>query len=247
MVIDGKGPPDGWALTLNELMEKGKATSPADWYEAVVDAVKNDDLATLIYTSGTTGKPKGVVLTHDCWVYEAEAIDELKLVHEDDCSTSGCRWRTASARCCEVAQLRIGFQTAIDGRIDKIVENLGQVRPTFVAAVPRIFEKVYNKVVEGTKKDGGAKYAIFKWAFGVGREVSALRQKRQEPDGPVGAEALGRDELVFSKLQTRFGGRLRYFVSGGAPLARDLAEFFHAAGILILEGYGLTETSAATS
>jgi long-chain acyl-CoA synthetase len=245
ITIDGKGSPDGWVLTLNELMEKGKAATQADW-EAICKSVKTGDLATLIYTSGTTGKPKGVVLTHDCWVYEAEAIDEMKLLVHEDVQYFWLPLAHSFGKVLEVAQLKIGFQTAIDGRIDKIVENLGQVRPTFVAAVPRIFEKVYNKVVEGTKKDGGAKYAIFKWAFGVGREVSALRQKRQEPSGLLALKNSVATKLVFSKLQNRFGGRLRYFVSGSAPLSREMAEFFHAAGILILEGYGLTETSAAS-
>ena len=243
--IDGKASPDGWVLTLNELMEKGKAASQADW-EAVCASVKNGDLATLIYTSGTTGKPKGVVLTHDCWVYEAEAIDEMKLLVHEDVQYLWLPLAHSFGKVLEVAQLKIGFQTAVDGRVDKIVENLGQVRPTFVAAVPRIFEKVYNKVVEGTKKEGGVKYSIFKWAFAVGKEVSQLRQKRQEPSGLLAMKNAIATKLVFSKLQNRFGGRLRYFVSGSAPLSRDMAEFFHSAGILILEGYGLTETSAAS-
>ncbi|MEW6434039.1 MAG: long-chain fatty acid--CoA ligase [Myxococcota bacterium] len=245
ITIDGKATPDGWVMTLNELMEKGKAASQADW-EAVCKTVKNSDLATLIYTSGTTGKPKGVELTQDCWVYEAEAIDEMKLLVPDDVQYLWLPLAHSFGKVLEVAQLKIGFQTAVDGRVDKIVENLGQVRPTFVAAVPRIFEKVYNKVVEGTKKEGGLKYSIFKWAFGVGKEASALRQKRQEPGGLLALKNAIATRLVFSKLQQRFGGRLRYFVSGSAPLSREMAEFFHAAGVLILEGYGLTETSAAS-
>jgi long-chain acyl-CoA synthetase len=142
--------------------------------------------------------------------------------------------------------VRIGFYTAVDGRIDKIVDNLGVVKPTLVCAVPRIFEKVHNKVVAGAREGGGLKYAIFKWAFGVGREVSALRQKGREPGGLLALKNAIAHKLVFSKLHARFGGNLKYFISGSAPLARELADFFHAAGVLILEGYGLTETSAAT-
>lgn len=245
ITFDGKASADGWVMTLNELIEKGRPSSDAD-YEAVAKSVKNQDIATLIYTSGTTGKPKGVVLTHDCWVYEAEGIDEMKLLVSDDVQFFWLPLAHSFGKVLEVAQLRIGFHTAIDGRVDKLVENLAAVKPTFVAAVPRIFEKVYNKVVEGTKKDGGAKWAIFKWALEVGKQVSALRQKRQEPSGLLAMKYAIATKLVFSKLQNRFGGRLRYFVSGSAPLSRDMAEFFHAAGILILEGYGLTETSAAT-
>lgn len=245
ITFDGKSSADGWVITFAELQEKGRSATQAD-YETVANSVKNQDIATLVYTSGTTGKPKGVVLTHDAWVYEAEGIDEMKLLVPDDVQFFWLPLAHVFGKVLEVAQLKIGFHTAIDGRVDKLVENLGVVKPTFVAAVPRIFEKVYNKVVEGTKKDGGAKWAIFKWALEVGREVSALRQKRQEPSGLLALKYSIATKLVFSKLQNRFGGRLRYFVSGSAPLSRDMAEFFHAAGILILEGYGLTETSAAS-
>ncbi|MFZ5438884.1 MAG: AMP-dependent synthetase/ligase [Myxococcota bacterium] len=245
ITFDGKSSADGWVITLNELMEKGKSASQADW-EAVCKAVKNQDIATLIYTSGTTGKPKGVVLTQDCWVYEAEGIDEMKLLVADDIQFFWLPLAHSFGKVLEVAQLKIGFHTAIDGRVDKIVENLAHVKPTFVAAVPRIFEKVYNKVIDGAKKGGGLKYSIFKWAVENGRQVSLMRQKRQEPSGVLGVKYALATKLVFSKLQERFGGRLKYFVSGSAPLSREMAEFFHAAGILILEGYGLTETSAAS-
>jgi long-chain acyl-CoA synthetase len=146
----------------------------------------------------------------------------------------------------EVAQLRIGFVTAIDGRVDRLVDNLPRVRPTFIAAVPRIFEKIYNRVVEGAKEAGGVTHAIFKWAFDVGAEVSRLRQAGKAPSGLLALKHAVGSRLVFSKLQARFGGRLRFFVSGSAPLSRTIAEFFHAADVLILEGYGLTESSAAT-
>ncbi len=245
ITFDGKGSDDGWVITLDQLREKGRSATAADW-DALVKTIKNQDIATLIYTSGTTGKPKGVILTHDCWVYEAEGINELKLLVQDDVQFFWLPLAHSFGKVLEVAQLLIGFHTAIDGRVEKIVDNLAVVKPTFVAAVPRIFEKVYNKVVEGTRQAGGAKWAIFKWALGVGKEVSALRQNRQEPSGLLAMKYGIATKLVFSKLQARFGGRLRYFVSGSAPLSRDMAEFFHAAGILILEGYGLTETSAAS-
>ncbi|MDP2272432.1 MAG: long-chain fatty acid--CoA ligase [Archangium sp.] len=245
ITIDGKSSGDGWVLSLSDLMDKGKQATQAEW-ETVCKSVKGQDIATLIYTSGTTGKPKGVILTQDCWVYEAEGIDEMKLLVPDDVQFFWLPLAHSFGKVLEVAQLKIGFHTAIDGRVDKIVENLGHVKPTFVAAVPRIFEKVYNKVIDGAKKGGGAKYAIFKWAVGIGAEVSRLRQKRQEPSGLLAMKYSVATKLVFSKLQQRFGGRLRYFVSGSAALSRDMAEFFHGAGILILEGYGLTETSAAS-
>ena len=146
----------------------------------------------------------------------------------------------------EVGQIAIGFPTAVDGRIPKLIDNLAVVRPTFMAAAPRIFEKVYNKIIGKAQAAGGLKLKIFRWAVSVGREVSKLKQKRKEPSGLLAIKAKIADRLVFSKIRDTFGGRLRFFISGSAPLSRDIAEFFHAAGILILEGYGLTETSAAT-
>ncbi|MDP3237587.1 MAG: long-chain fatty acid--CoA ligase [Myxococcales bacterium] len=245
VVFEGKASGDGFVITLAELQELGKPATQAE-YEAVTQEAKNDGIATLIYTSGTTGKPKGVILTHDCWVYEGEAINEMKLLVPEDVQFLWLPLAHSFGKVLESAQLAIGFHTAIDGRVDKIVENLGQVKPTFVAAVPRIFEKVYNKVVDGAKKGGGLKYSIFKWSIEVGKEVSKLRQAGQEPSGLLATKNAIAQKLVFSKLQDRFGGRLRYFVSGSAPLSREMAEFFHACNILILEGYGLTESSAAS-
>jgi long-chain acyl-CoA synthetase len=139
-----------------------------------------------------------------------------------------------------------GSVTAVDGRIPKIVENLATVRPTIMAAVPRIFEKVYNKILEGIKGGSPLKQKIFYWAVSVGKEVSKVRQQGREPTGLLAIKMRVADKLVFSKIKDRFGGRVRYFISGSAPLSREIAEFFHACGILILEGYGLTETSAAS-
>lgn len=245
VTFDGKSSADGWVITLAELLDAGKSASVEDW-EASCRSVKSQDIATLIYTSGTTGKPKGVVLPHDCWVYEGEAIDEMKLIVPDDVHYLWLPLAHSFGKVLEVAQLKIGFQTAVDGRVDKLVENLGQVKPTVVAAVPRIFEKVYNRLVENARNGGALKYRIFKWAMEVGKEVSALQQKRQEPSGMLAVKHSMAEKLVFSKLKERFGGRMKYFISGSAPLSREMAEFFHAAGVLILEGYGLTETSAAS-
>ncbi len=248
VTLDGKGGHDGWVLSLAELEQKGNAWHQANptGYEEGVEAVQAEDLATLIYTSGTTGQPKGVELTHDCWVFEGKAIDDMNLLRADDLQYFWLPLAHSFGKVLEAAQIRIGFATAIDGRIDKLVGNLAVVKPTFIAAVPRIFEKVYNKVISGAKAGGGLKYSIFQWAFGVGRQVSALDQRGESATGLLALKAKIADKLVFSKLKTLFGGRLRYFVSGSAPLSRDIAEFFHAAGILILEGYGLTESSAAT-
>ena len=248
IAIEGKGGHGGWVISLDELEAKGKgwnAENPGR-YKEIAAAVRSDQLATLIYTSGTTGKPKGVELTHDCWVFESEAIDSLGIMSQADRQFLFLPLAHSFGKVLEVAVIRMGVPTAIDGRIEKVVENLGTSKPTFVAAVPRIFEKVYNKVVTGAKEGGGIKYQIFRWAIGVGRKVSELRQKGQEPGGLLAIQYGLADKLVFSKLKALFGGRLRFFISGSAPLSKEIAEFFHAAGLLVLEGYGLTESSAAS-
>ena len=150
------------------------------------------------------------------------------------------------AKVLEVAIIKMGIPTAIDGSIDRLVENMGTIRPTFMAAVPRVFEKVYNKVVAGANEAGGLKLRIFQWAMKQGYAVSAIRQEGGEPWGLLALKYAVADRLVFSKLRQTFGGNLRFFISGGAPLSKDIAEFFHAAGIHILEGYGLTESCAAS-
>ncbi len=248
IAIDGPGGHDGWVISLADLMAKGREHEALDpgAFERIATAVKPDALATLIYTSGTTGKPKGVELTHDNWLYEGEAIDTLGLLQADDEQYLWLPLAHSFGKVLEVAQVRIGFATAVDGRLEKMVENLSAIRPTFVAAVPRVFEKVHAKVISGAQEAGGLKAKIFAWSMGVGRACSALVQRGGRPGPILAAKRAIADKLVFSKMRARFGGRLRFFVSGSAPLSREIAEFFHAAGILILEGYGLTESSAAT-
>jgi long-chain acyl-CoA synthetase len=241
-------PDDGdWVMSLADLEQKGAEYDKAnpDAYEKIARSVKKDRLATIIYTSGTTGTPKGVELLQDCWLFQAEGIEQLSLLRPDDVQYFWLPLAHVFGKVLLAAQLKIGFSTAIDGRVDKIVENLAVVKPSFVAAVPRIFEKVYNKVVGGAKEAGGLKWKIFQWALEVGKQVSHEKQAGREPSGLLAIKNKIATMLVFSKLQQRFGGNLKYFVSGSAPLNRDIAEFFHAFDILILEGYGLTEASAS--
>jgi long-chain acyl-CoA synthetase len=246
--ITGKAAAEGFVITLAELMEQGKKWNAANAgaLQARAASVQSSHLATLIYTSGTTGRSKGVELTHDNWVFEAEAMDALGIMSPADKHFLWLPLAHSFGKVLECAIVRIGIPTAIDGRLDRIVANLAVVKPTFVAAVPRIFEKVYNKIVSGPREAGGLKLKIFNWASAVGKEVSQLRQKGQEPSGLLSLKYSIAEKLVFSKIQAVFGGRLRFFISGSAPLNRDIAEFLHGAGVLVLEGYGLTETSAAS-
>ena len=142
------------------------------------------------------------------------------------------------------AQLAIGFATAVDGRIPKLVDNLAVVRPTFMAGAPRIFEKVQHRVV--AMAGDGVRRRIFDWSFRVGHRVAELRGAGKQLSGPLSIQHAVADRLVFAKLRERFGGRVRFFVSGSAALSSEVAEFLHAAGVLVLEGYGLTETSATS-
>jgi len=246
VVFDGAGDGD-WVITLDDLAEQGAkylADHPS-CVRTVAEEIPGDRLATLIYTSGTTGKPKGVRLRHEAWVYTGEAISDMDLLGEDDLQLLWLPLAHAFGKVLISTQLACGFASAIDGRVDKIVENTGVVKPTFMGAAPRIFEKAYSRVVTTQQSQGGIKARLFDTAFAVGRKVAERRRKGQSvplflqlPHGLF-------DRLVFAKVRDVFGGRIRFFVSGSAPLNRDIAEWFDAAGLLILEGYGLTESSGA--
>ncbi|MFJ6459872.1 AMP-dependent synthetase/ligase [Streptomyces sp. NPDC091387] len=260
VVIDaeGAGPaegdPEGWVLTLADLEALGTehlAKNPAAITERV-DAITPEQLATLIYTSGTTGRPKGVRLPHDNWSYMAKATVSTGLITKDDVQYLWLPLAHVFGKVLTSGQIEVGHVTAVDGRVDKIIENLPVVQPTYMAAVPRIFEKVYNGVAAKARAGGAAKYKIFQWAAEVAREYAKVSQDNFRRTGTasvpfaLGAKHKVADTLVFAKIREAFGGRLRACVSGSAALAPDIGFFFAGAGIHILEGYGLTETSAAS-
>ncbi|HEY0192958.1 MAG TPA: long-chain fatty acid--CoA ligase, partial [Kofleriaceae bacterium] len=250
ILIDGTAPDahKDWVMSLADLEAAGAAHLAKDprAIDDIVAGIKGSELATLIYTSGTTGKPKGVRLLHECWAYCADAIDGTRLWGPDDVQYLWLPMSHSFGKVLVCGHIASGSVTAVDGRIPKLVDNLAVVRPTLMAAVPRIFEKVYNKVLENAKAGSPLKYKIFQWAIATGKAASALRQQGKEPGALLALQLRLADKLVFSKIQQRFGGRVRYFISGSAPLSREISEFFHACGILILEGYGLTESSAAS-
>ncbi|MBL1112676.1 long-chain fatty acid--CoA ligase [Streptomyces sp. 110] len=247
--------PEGWVLSLTELEKRGTALleQRPDAVRERMDALRSDQLATLIYTSGTTGRPKGVRLAHDSWSYMAIVIgNQDGLLFPDDVQYLWLPLAHVFGKVLTAGQIYVGHTTAVDGRVDKIIENLPVVRPTYMCAVPRIFEKVYNGVAQRAREGGGAQYKIFQWAAEVARDYARVSQDNFRRTGtasvPFGlrAQHAVADKLVYGKLREAFGGRLRAAVSGSAALAPDIGYFFAGAGINILEGYGLTESSAAS-
>jgi long-chain acyl-CoA synthetase len=255
VVVDPAGAETAdWILTLDELEKRGAARleKEPDLIKERVGAITRDQLATLIYTSGTTGRPKGVRLPHDNWAYMAKAIAATGLVSSEDVQYLWLPLAHVFGKVLTSGQIEVGHVTAVDGRVDKIIENLPVVQPTYMAAVPRIFEKVYNGVAAKARASGGAKYKIFQWAAEVAREYAKVAQDNFRRTGTasvpfgLGAKHKVADALVFAKIREAFGGNLRACVSGSAALAPEIGYFFSGAGIHILEGYGLTESSAAS-
>ena len=215
--------------------------------DEIATQVGIEDELTYVYTSGTTGLPKGVVLLHRNLIYESWAIRNTVPVDETDEQLLILPLAHIFARHLVFAAMETGIVSSFAESIEKTAANLQEVAPTFMGAVPRVYEKIYNKIMADVAEGSAVKQRIFHWCLDVGRKVSVCRQRGQAPPTGLALKMAVADRIVFSKIKQVFGGRLRFFVSGGAPLSKEIAEFFHAAGILILEGYGLTETSAATN
>jgi long-chain acyl-CoA synthetase len=247
VVFDGTSNGD-WIMGLEDLAKLGEELLDKD-PKAVIKAIESiepDQLATLIYTSGTTGRPKGVRLRHSSWTYEGAAIQAQNILSEDDLQFLWLPMAHSFGKVLLSTQLACGFATAVDGRVDKIIDNLSVVKPTFMGAAPRIFEKAHARIVTMQAAEGGLKEKIFLQAFAVGTKVDRLKREGRSVPLQLSVQHALFDRLVFAKIRDRFGGRVRFFISGAAALNREIAEWFHAAGILILEGYGLTETSAGS-
>jgi long-chain acyl-CoA synthetase len=246
--VDAAG---GWEMGWAQLLEQGAEhlkTHAAD-VKARAAGLQPTDLLTLIYTSGTTGRPKGAMLTHDCMLYEAEAIHRINLITPDDVQYLFLPMAHVFAKVLETIWFQEGHVMAFwTGDMKKIVDELGEVRPTMMCSVPRIFEKVHAKVVADVAATPGVPGRIAQWGLTQGEKAAKLELAGGKPGGISWALA---QKLVFKKLHgkltARFGGRMRFFVSGGAPLGKDVAYFFRYAGFTICEGFGLTETSAASA
>ncbi|KQV05493.1 MULTISPECIES: long-chain fatty acid--CoA ligase [unclassified Kitasatospora] len=242
-------------LSLAELEQRGAAhlAEHPDAVTKAVEALDREQLATLIYTSGTTGRPKGVRLVHDCWAYEGVAQQESGLLRADDVQFMWLPLSHVFGKTLISGQIATGHVMAVDGRVDRIIHNLPVIRPTMMASAPRIFEKVYNGIAGKARAAGGAKYKIFLWAAKVARDYARITQANRIATGqntaPLGLtiQHTIADKLVYAKIRAAFGGRMRGAVSGSAALAPEIGYFFAGAGVPVLEGYGLTETSAGST
>ena len=212
-----------------------------------IATTRPEDLASIVYTSGTTGPPKGVMQTHGNHIAAQRNSESAAPCEEGWVHLLFLPLAHSFARLESFLGVYRGLCTAFAENLDKVGDNLKEVRPHFICSVPRVFEKVYAKILAGVEAGPPLKKKIFNWAIGIGREVSRHQQRGQPLPAVLKWQRALAHKLVFSKLHAALGGRLQWAISGGAPLSREIAEFFHAAGILILEGYGLTETCPAAT
>ncbi len=246
VLFDAPAEPSGSVVPLAEVAARGHARMVAERGVAKeftdrARAIAPHDLATIIYTSGTTGEPKGVVLTHDNIMANVRSCMHVLPMSPSDVGLSFLPLSHAFERTVGYICLANGVSVAIAEGIETLARDLLVARPTLMTGVPRVFEKFHSRVLEGVAQQPPLRRAIFSWARALGeRRVAALNQGRKPPEGPLHRAA---ERLVYAKIRARLGGRLKYMVSGSAPLARHIGEFFYAIGIPIVEGYGLTETA----
>ncbi|MDQ2755937.1 MAG: long-chain fatty acid--CoA ligase [Actinomycetota bacterium] len=240
---------DGWVIGVDDLADLGRdllAQHPTVLDERVA-AITPDSLATIIYTSGTTGRPKGVRLPHDAFTYMAAASAAMGEMNADDLQFVWLPLSHVFGKLMIALPLQIGFTTAIDGRIDKIIDNLAVIRPTFMSAAPRIFEKAHARITSVFAAETGVKKRLVDWSLATAHKGLAVRESGEEPGAALAAQLAVADRLVLSKVRERFGGRMRFMISGSAPLSPEIGRWFGAVGLQISEGYGLTETAAGGS
>jgi long-chain acyl-CoA synthetase len=240
--------PDG-VTTLEAVMAEGRRIDAAEpgLFKEMALAVKGEDEASLIYTSGTTGVPKGVILTHGNFLSNVTTAATLLEFSNRDVVLSFLPLSHVLERMVTFAYVYRGCSIAYAESVEAVAQNLLEVRPNIMVSVPRVFEKIYARVMDAVLAGSGVKRKIFFWAIKTGKAHSARTLAGRPVSGPLKFKRKLAHKLVFAKVVARTGGRVRFFVSGGAPLSKDIAEFFHAIGLYIMEGYGLTETSPVVS
>jgi long-chain acyl-CoA synthetase len=251
VLLTGEPPAGAPGTTgLDSLREAGRAWDAAHpgAFEARNAEIGPDDDLTVTYTSGTTGPPKGVVSRHRNYLFlSASCREAVPVLRKGQTMLHFLPTAHTLGRMEHILSFDVMIVSAFARSVQTVAEDLAAVRPDIMVSVPRLYEKFHAKVLSTVSSSGFLKRALFGWALSVGREVSRIRQGGGEPRGATALRFLVADRLVFRKLRARLGGRLAFFVSGGAPLSPEIAEFFHAMGVLILEGYGMTENCSVAS
>ena len=231
------------AYSLNELMILGSEHGETSYFKAVNNLSLLNEVS-YVYTSGTTGNPKGSILTHDNFISEVESALEICPIHKNYVGLLFLPLAHILGRVTQFFHIYVGHIQCYAESIDKLVDNIAKVRPHFMVSVPRIFEKIHSKTLQNIESASANKKNVFKWALDVGQERSKLILNKQPIPLWLSLKYQLAHKLVFKKLHDKLGGRIKFFISGGAPLSHEVALFFHAFGFTILEGYGLTETTA---
>jgi long-chain acyl-CoA synthetase len=246
ILFKGTPPADDWVITYEDFLELGADVSD-DAPEARIANVEPSDVATIVYTSGTTGVPKGAVLTHDNITFTAQSVFHSFESQDGDTTLLFLPLAHVFARTCVFTALFTGATTVFARRMDTIAEDFRTAKPHWFPSVPRVYEKVHTKIISGAQAKGGLALKIFNWAVNVGLQVSDLKQAKKPIPPLLGLKYGLATKLVFSKVQEALGGRVRWCISGAAPINPDIARFFHAAGVLIVEGIGMTENTSFTN
>jgi len=247
ILFNGSAPADDdWIISFTEFLELSKNTTEKDLQQRI-QMPTPQDTATIVYTSGTTGVPKGAVITHDNIAFTAQSIEGCVDVRDGDETFLFLPLAHIFARTCVNATMLTGATTNFCRSMDTIVEDLKLAKPHWFASVPRIYEKVYSKVVSGAESKGGAALKIFNWAKDIGDKMAECKLNREPVPFMLGMKHKLASALVFSKLHEALGGRLRFCISGAAPLEPAIAKFFIGADVLVLEGLGMTENTSFTN
>jgi long-chain acyl-CoA synthetase len=234
-------------ISMEELAQKGAAVDDAVFQQRI-DAVTSDDICTFIYTSGTTGPPKGCVISHGNYRSMLDMVNETSVIEEEDLTYLYLPLAHSFALLIQLGSFDLGATIAYwEGDPNKIVPNLGELKPTYFPSVPRIFEKIYTAANSGMEKQGGLKKAIFDWSIKTGKKMRETERSGRKPGFLLQRQYDFADKKVLSKIRGLFGGNLRLAVSGAAPINPDILRFFDAAGVFVVEGWGMTETSTAAT
>ena len=242
-------PADDWVISFADLrkLHTGSAAERAALADKMAAELTPDTLATIVYTSGTTGNPKGAMLTHGCFLAQCEALRErLPQLQPGDVDLMFLPAAHIFGRAQHVVGFERGLSTAISESIRTVLDDLQSVKPTFFFSVPRIYEKIFSTAKARSEAKPATK-KIFNWALGVGRTMSHLMEQKKQPGLALKVQYAVADKLVFSKVRNLLGGNLKFAITGGAPLDLEILEFFNGAGVQLLEGWGLTETTAGAT